>query len=266
MPQYRKLYVKSTESQDINDMPDDFTRLMWILLPLALCRKGRGVDNPFWLRSKLFPLRDDVTQEQLESAMNWYYLREMIDRYEVEGRAYFQVRNWHKYQGNTTKEADSIYPENPSRVSQELVQSNAGVGRTDLEKDRSASASVYESESESKNAIFTKIDAVKILTDSSGLSYFPADQNEWVEVVIRMAEDHGVEGATRAMTLAADRWKISKTGNGKSYRITNLSWINWAQEYLLTGSLPSQGKLSKQEQQEQDEREWIEKHAQKVDD
>ena len=32
MPLYRKFWVKTTESQDINDMPDDFTRLLWVLL------------------------------------------------------------------------------------------------------------------------------------------------------------------------------------------------------------------------------------------
>ena len=61
MPRYRKLHVKTVESLDINDMPDDFTRLMWVLLPLGLCREGRGIDNPAWIKSKLFPMRLDVS-------------------------------------------------------------------------------------------------------------------------------------------------------------------------------------------------------------
>jgi hypothetical protein len=110
VPKYRKLYVKTTESLDINDMPDDFTRLMWVLLPLRLCRQGRGLDNPTWLRSMLFPLRNDVTLDMISAAMDWYEQRGMICRYQVEDRRYFYIPTFHDYQGNTTREADSIYP------------------------------------------------------------------------------------------------------------------------------------------------------------
>ena len=44
MPTWRKLHVKATESLDINDMPDDFHRLLWVMLPLGLDREGRGLD------------------------------------------------------------------------------------------------------------------------------------------------------------------------------------------------------------------------------
>lgn len=36
MPQWRKLHTKSLDSLDINDMPDDFCRVLWLMLPLAL--------------------------------------------------------------------------------------------------------------------------------------------------------------------------------------------------------------------------------------
>ena len=32
MPQWRKLHVRTIDSVDVNDMPDDFTRLLWVLL------------------------------------------------------------------------------------------------------------------------------------------------------------------------------------------------------------------------------------------
>ncbi len=35
MPQWRKLHVKATESLDIHEMPDDFTRLLWVMLDIA---------------------------------------------------------------------------------------------------------------------------------------------------------------------------------------------------------------------------------------
>ena len=112
MPRYRKFHVKTVESHDINDMPDDFTRLMYVLLPLALCREGRGLDNTGWVRARLFPMRPDVTAEMVEAALSWYAERGMITRYEVGGRRYFCIPNetWHRYQGTTTKEAETNYP------------------------------------------------------------------------------------------------------------------------------------------------------------
>jgi hypothetical protein len=133
MPRYRKLHVKTTESLDINDMPDDFTRLMWVLMPLGLCREGRGIDNPAWIKSKLFPLRsaEDVTSDMICAAMAWYEQRGMIRRYQVGDRHYFLVPTFHDYQGNTTREAETNYPPPPeettqdSRPTQDLLTTNS---------------------------------------------------------------------------------------------------------------------------------------------
>ena len=110
MPQYRKLYLKTTESLDINEMPDDFTRLLWLMLPLITCREGRGMDNPAWVKSKAMPLREDVKQADVEKALCWYAGRGMIKRYTVNGRGYFEIVNWSRYQGDTSREADTNYP------------------------------------------------------------------------------------------------------------------------------------------------------------
>ena len=131
MPRYRKLHTKTLESLDINDMPDDFCRLFWTLLPLVLCREGRGLNSAAWLRSKLFPLREDVSGDQVQAALDWCVNRGMIVPYTVEDRDYFYVPSFHKYQGNTTKEAESDYPAPQSQVqtnsepTPELVQSKS---------------------------------------------------------------------------------------------------------------------------------------------
>ena len=128
MPRYRKLHVKATESLDINDMPDDFTRLMWLLMPLGLCREGRGIDNSAWIKSRLFPLRIDVTLAMIDSAMAWYAERGMITRYAVDGRSFFCVPSFPKYQGDTSREAESNYPpphaesDQGSRVDPEFIE------------------------------------------------------------------------------------------------------------------------------------------------
>lgn len=136
MPQYRKLHVKSVESLDINDMPDDFTRLLWVLLPLGLDAEGRGLDNMSWIKSKVMPLREDVTPAMLEAAMKWYQERKMIERYEVDGRLFFTIPTWHIYQGDTARETKSNYPPSNSGVPQESIKSRSS---------RNEYESVYES-------------------------------------------------------------------------------------------------------------------------
>lgn len=111
MPKYRKLHVASIHSLDIADMPDDFHRLMWTWLPLISCAKGRGLDIGAWLQGQIFPLRPDVTGRMCDEAMTWFAERGMVERYIVNGRHYYQIINWHKYQGDTTRESDSIWPE-----------------------------------------------------------------------------------------------------------------------------------------------------------
>jgi len=141
MPTWRKLHTQATESLDINDMPDDFHRLLWVMLPLGLDREGRGMDNPAWVKAKIMPLRTDVTPEMVERALTWYAEHGMIERYQVESRSYFWVPSFQRYQGNTRKEAESEYPAPPekretnSRPTPELVQSKSG---TDVDVDTDA--------------------------------------------------------------------------------------------------------------------------------
>ncbi len=141
MPQWRKLHVKATESLDINDMPDDFTRLLWLMLPLGLCREGRGLDNPAWIKSKIMPLRLDVSIKMIESSMNWFHKRGMIERYEIDKRRYFFLPTWADYQGNTSREAESLYPEpgDNSRVTHEQIASRSS---TDSDSDSDSDARV----------------------------------------------------------------------------------------------------------------------------
>jgi len=113
MPQWRKLWAKYTESEDVNDMPDDFARLTWAIMPIALDCEGRAQDDASLIRSKLFPKRRDVSLEMVETALCWYAERRMIVRYQANGRRYFHVPTFKLYQGKTDREAVSVIPEPP---------------------------------------------------------------------------------------------------------------------------------------------------------
>ena len=113
MPKWRKLAVSTCRSYDLHDLPNDFCRLTYVLLPLALDREGRGLDNAAWLRSELFPLREDVETSQVRAAMDAMAELGLIERYEVNRRAYFWKPGFYDEQGNTRKESESELPPPP---------------------------------------------------------------------------------------------------------------------------------------------------------
>jgi len=95
-------------------------------LSLIVDKEGRGLLMGAWLRARAFPLRQDIRSNQLMKYMRVFEKRGMINLYSVDGRDYFEICNWHKYQ-STTKEAESNYPPNP-----DLFQTNSV---TDIDKD-----------------------------------------------------------------------------------------------------------------------------------
>jgi len=186
MPNYRKTYIKSIESQDINDMPDDFTRLTWLMLPLVLCRDGRGLDNASWLRAKLYPLRDDVTLEMAQAAMDWLAERGMIRRYTVNGRGYFFVPTWYEYQTGTEKEAKSPYPQPPIDLLSTNSRQTTDKEPTRVNVDDYVNASVYASES------------VSVLNMD--------DENSAITPFMRLSEAFVLYSGLPELTGGAPRW------------------------------------------------------------
>lgn len=135
MPTYRKLHTKTIDSFDFNELPDDFARVCWLLLPLILDSEGRGIYNPAWIRSKMFPLREDVKLTDIQKAFESYASRKMIVIYEVNGKSYFYIPSWKTYQTGTEREAKSNLPIDP-----ELLKSNSGEDQAEVEPDATATA------------------------------------------------------------------------------------------------------------------------------
>lgn len=130
MASWRKLWIKITESDDVDDMPNDSYRLTWSYLMLALDSEGRSQDSATLIRSKLYPKRADVTNEQIQAQLDWYADHGLIVRYEVKGKRYFYQTHFIEHQGSNKlrREAESVLPQPPvsnqSEVTHELVTSN----------------------------------------------------------------------------------------------------------------------------------------------
>ena len=66
---------------------------------------GRMDARPLLLRSKLFPIREDVTVAEVEAAVGRLEEAELLSRYTVEGREYLQLLSWDRHQKIRTKRA-----------------------------------------------------------------------------------------------------------------------------------------------------------------
>jgi hypothetical protein len=178
MPKYRQLHTKIVDSFDFSEMPDDFTRLFWVLLIVVVDSDGRGIDSTSWIRSRMFPLRENVSLDEIETAMDWLCNREMIDRYQVAGRKYFEVINFKSYQSGTEKEAKSIFPANPnslqsySRVTPELLPTKSA-SDADAYTDSNTDSNT-DSLSAGENARFTEVR--KWFEQNTGIMATPNDE------------------------------------------------------------------------------------------
>lgn len=205
-PKYRQLHTKTLDSFDFNEMEDDFTRVCWLLLPLIVDSAGRGILNSAWIRSKMFPLRQDVAVEQIERSFQWLLSREMILEYEVDNRNYFYIPTWQDYQTGISREADSLLPEPPqtrqpltqnlpdpqnevapdkhdsnSGLTHELVRTNSGVAQELL---RTYSRSDSDSDSDSNTDSDSDADADTRASLPPPEPDVPEDQYDHIQRVI----------------------------------------------------------------------------------
>ena len=199
MPKYRQLHTKITDSFDFNDMPSDFHRITWVLLILIVDSEGRGIDNMAWVRSKMYPMREDIESSDLADVFDWFQQRKMICRYQVNGKKYFYMTNFKSYQSGTEKEAKSVLPAPPELCDSYSVPTPAEVGVA-----ASASESVnefaYESESEPPPEISNQFgDLEQAFLEASKLPMFSGGAPKWIESFSKM---HSIKAIPADITNA----------------------------------------------------------------
>lgn len=251
MPKYRQLHTKILDSFDFNEMPDDFTRMVWLLLPLILDCEGRGIGNMAWVKSKLFPLREDINNTQLQAAFDCFSNKGMVIFYQVDKRSYFYIPTFKTYQSGTQKEAKSVLPIPP-----DLLQSNSGVileqvsATESVSECESTSESVIESESltindqKSRTNIPSDMDVGRIFAEATGMVSMPAcdQRGNYIEAIYQMLQTYGYKATLERMKAAYNAWLKKHTKDGRQYSRTNLAWINYAVAGEVPGSNGSDNK------------------------
>ena len=211
------------------------------------------LDQADWETGKIFEWRDKEAAEDLQ--MPWRTLQQQRQQLDEDGyiscvqsgnKQIITINNWtnpREYSGEIYNNAkggtqSSVHPKPKGTNEGTNEGTNKGVRKPSTPSYRSHITD-HRSEEEGAGTAFHDIDAIKILSDSSGLVSYPNDQTGWIDFVIRLAEEYGVEATTEAMRRACSSWVNSRSQNGRPYRKTNLNWINWAQEILAGGELPS---------------------------
>jgi len=259
MHKYRQLHLKILDSDDFNDMPDEFTRLVWVLLPLILDSEGRGIADATWIRSRVFPRRKDVTDQQVRSAFVWFLENGMVIEYQVDGRNYFYVPNFKKYQKGTQYEAASLLPdplEGNLQVTSKLPQGL--IKPTLIKPPPDVIESVYESESLStslnEKKIFSIRDAEKAICQVTGWIVVPSGWTEHTDNVLTMLQHFGWDETIDKLSVSKNDWVTQhRKDNGKKYSLLNPTWINNA----ITGETVGAPKALSREERDQKELERL---------
>lgn len=113
-------------------------RLLFAGLWTLADREGRLEDRPRRIKAALLPWDDCDAHDLLASL----HAREFIDRYEVDGEAYIQIRKFDKYQKPHLRETESLIPKAQPRQCQGMPKANLGSAKALPRQPVSVSVSV----------------------------------------------------------------------------------------------------------------------------
>lgn len=125
-------------SEDVN-MMTDFQFRLWVSLITYVDDFGRGDARPAIIKGSCFPLRDRITNKDIEAALRALAGIGCVSLYEVDGKPYLYFPTWESHQ--TVRNQKSKYPAPAEGQQLQAVESNC--------KQLKANAPVIQSESES---------------------------------------------------------------------------------------------------------------------
>ncbi len=125
-------------SEDVN-MMTDFQFRLWVSLITYVDDFGRGDARPAIIKGSCFPLRDRITNKDIEAALRALAGIGCVSLYEVDGKPYLYFPTWESHQ--TVRNQKSKYPAPAEGQQLQAIESNC--------KQLKANAPVIQSESES---------------------------------------------------------------------------------------------------------------------
>jgi hypothetical protein len=111
------------ESEDVSVLPLR-ARLTWIGLWTQCDDHGRTKDNARLIKARIWPL-DDVTLRDVEDDLITLAAEGRIVRYEVDGKRYLAIVNWHHHQTINRPSPSNIPPPVDNPVDAAVTSTNA---------------------------------------------------------------------------------------------------------------------------------------------
>lgn len=127
-------------SEDVN-MMTDFQFRLWVSLITYVDDFGRGDARPAIIKGSCFPLRDRITNKDIEAALRALAGIGCVSLYEVDGKPYLYFPTWESHQ--TVRNQKSKYPVPAEGQQLQAIESNC--------KQLKANVPVIQSESESES-------------------------------------------------------------------------------------------------------------------
>jgi hypothetical protein len=89
---------------------------------------------------------------------------------------------------------------------------------------------------------------IALISAAAGLVAIPSSEMARTEQIESLYDFYGYDKCLEAFKWAALKWKMTKGKTGIPYRITNMGWVDWAQDKLMedNDTTPKKGKAGKQ--------------------
>lgn len=108
-------------SEDVN-MMTDFQFRLWVSLITYVDDFGRGDARPAIIKGSCFPLRDRITNKDVEAALRALAGIGCVSLYEVDGKPYLYFPTWESHQ--TVRNQKSKYPAPAEGQQLQAIESN----------------------------------------------------------------------------------------------------------------------------------------------
>ena len=129
-------------SEKVNSL-SDFQFRLWVSLITYVDDYGRGDARPAVIKGTCFPLRDRITNKDIDAALNALAGAGCVSLYKVDGKPYLYFPNWQSHQNIRNKKSKFPAPENATCNQLHTIASNC--------EQMKANVTVIQSESESES-------------------------------------------------------------------------------------------------------------------
>ena len=96
------------QSEDFNSL-SLMGRLLFIGMFSNADDEGRGIANPVFLRSIVFPYDEDIKGDDINNILAEINVKMSVEIYSCDGKRYYQLTNWDKWQ-KVDKPKPSLFP------------------------------------------------------------------------------------------------------------------------------------------------------------